>query len=1136
MTTSTLNSLAAANLETAGALNHREQVRVGLVADGLLERGWLANLTRQIKETAHAVVDPVVLFEAEEALEFQKEAWLFRLWRHLDRILFGTVPTSAASQLADHRLEFVSRGAERVRASGGCALSAAALEALKRSKPDLIVQIGGQNCIQELTGIAEHGVWWVPDSAAGTSNAWWLRAALKSHGVFETLLKGYSPHERQCRILRRSFAAVDGVSLSRNQASRRRKISELLIGELIDFGRSKAEYLKTLEDRERETLDNSHPEIASPPTTFELIRFFLAWACRGVARRIERCFWREHWFVAYRVNAGIPPASTHAMQNFHLVTSTSDRFYADPFAIEKDGKTYLFFEDYPFDKGKGLISYVEIDASGSCTKPETALECDYHLSYPHVFEHAGEIYMVPESMEARRVDLYRALDFPGKWTLEKTLLGDLSGVDPTIFFHNGKVWLFVSGVRSEHCVNEELFLFYADSLWGEWISHPANPIVSDVRRARPAGSLFLHDGQIIRPAQDCSASYGRAVSFNRIDVLSETEYRETPVSVIGPEWRAGNRGTHTFNQSQNLQTVDGRLLIRRYRRQSGVRSAVWKDEPASMSAATSASRKANLQATSAVESNDVRSLNIDQPPGRAIHERTCQMSAIAEVSLAGSLSDRTTRTQIRGSGLLVVGYVLELAINFTPHLLLVRYLATASYGAWAYALSLITAFQTVTLCLNEAMQRFVPIYHERREYGKLLGSIVVALATTVAIGSAFIAVFYLAPQSMAKLLQQQQAMSLMMLLIVLVPIEAIEILLMRLFACFHRARQIFYLQHIVAPLGRLVLVLVFILLHKDLRFLARGRIVLAIPLALLYGSMLAALMHRLGLFQGLRRRIVLPCREMFVFSSPMIVSTALSALENALIVLLLDRSRGVSEVAFYRVVVPVAMMNNMVMNAFSWLYVPSASRLLANDDHSGINHLYWRTAGWISVLTFPIFALTLCFAKPITTYLYGQRYAESGLVLAVLAIANYSNVALGFNGVTLKVLGRIRYVLKSNLTSALIKVSLCFLLIPRLGALGAAASVAAGIITYNLLMQRGLYRAAQVRIFDGEYLRIPLLIALATLSLFLLRIFTGNNVYLAVISTAIASWLVLMAARKELKIGEIFPEMRRVPLIGRFLA
>jgi len=292
MTTCTLNSLPVPTPEVVGTANHREPIRIGVVVDASLGRGWLADLVRQIKEIAQAVADPVVLFEVGEALEAQKESWLFQLWRYFDGILFGSVQNSAASQLTDHRLEFISRGPDRVGNLNACSLSKAALDALRRSKADLIVQIGGPTCIQEMAGIAKYGVWWVPEFAAGASRARWFRAAQNNHGIFETLLKAYSGHEQQCRILRRSFAAADGVSLSRHLASRRRKISELVMAELIDFERSKARYLGTLEDRETGTVDDSDRDIASPPTNGELLRFFFSWAIRGLKRRIERCFWR----------------------------------------------------------------------------------------------------------------------------------------------------------------------------------------------------------------------------------------------------------------------------------------------------------------------------------------------------------------------------------------------------------------------------------------------------------------------------------------------------------------------------------------------------------------------------------------------------------------------------------------------------------------------------------------------------------------------------------------------------------------------------------------------------------------------------------------------------------------------------
>lgn len=49
----------------------------------------------------------------------------------------------------------------------------------------------------------------------------------------------------------------------------------------------------------------------------------------------------------------------------------------------------------------------------------------------------------------------------------------------------------------------ERFLFFADSLTGEWTPHPTNSVVSDVRRSIPAGKLFEQEGKLMRPAQDC---------------------------------------------------------------------------------------------------------------------------------------------------------------------------------------------------------------------------------------------------------------------------------------------------------------------------------------------------------------------------------------------------------------------------------------------------------------------------------------------------------------------------------------------------------------------------------------------------------------------------------------------------------
>ena len=144
---------------------------------------------------------------------------------------------------------------------------------------------------------------------------------------------------------------------------------------------------------------------------------------------------------------------------------------------------------------------------------QKVLERDYHLSYPFVFRFERELYMMPETSRNRCVELYRAVDFPRQWTLDRVLLSDCVAADPTLFEHDGTFWLFVNLAREGAAINDELHLYFADSPFGPWNPHPKSPVVSDIRSARPAGRIFRHGTEIIRPSQDSSVRYGYALSF-----------------------------------------------------------------------------------------------------------------------------------------------------------------------------------------------------------------------------------------------------------------------------------------------------------------------------------------------------------------------------------------------------------------------------------------------------------------------------------------------------------------------------------------------------------------------------------------------------------------------------------------------
>jgi len=217
------------------------------------------------------------------------------------------------------------------------------------------------------------------------------------------------------------------------------------------------------------------------------------------------------------------------------------------------------------------------------------------------------------------------------------------------------------------------------------------------------------------------------------------------------------------------------------------------------------------------------------------------------------------------------------------------------------------------------------------------------------------------------------------------------------------------------------------------------------------------------------------------------------------------------------------------MASFTLLYTPSAARLLASADHSAVSQLYWRTAAWMSVLSFPIFAMTFSLAQPLTVFLYGARYEHAAPILAVLSFGSYFNVALGFNVQTLKVIDSLHYVTAMSVVCVLLNVVLNLVLIPRFGAVGAAIGTAGSLIIYNLLMQMGLLSASNLKAFERNYLSIYVTIALSAAGLFSLQFFRFVSIYVALPIAGCVSLFVFATAKKKLKLTEVFPELLSLP-------
>jgi hypothetical protein len=243
-----------------------------------------------------------------------------------------------------------------------------------------------------------------------------------------------------------------------------------------------------------------------------------------------------------------------------LAEPPRDRFFADPFAVADDAGLTLLVEEYDFNIAKGHLSVMDCRDGKEKAEVAKIMDTPFHLSYPYTFAHDGSIYCVPEMSQANRVELFRAVVFPMQWERVVTLLKDFNAVDATVFQHHGLWWMFCARTHRNEWI--KLYAFYASDLTGPWQAHAGNPLKTDIRSSRPAGTPFVYEGKLYRPAQDCSRAYGGAVAINLVSRLTPTEFEETVCRVFALDASEPySAGCHTLSAAGARTVIDGKRLI-----------------------------------------------------------------------------------------------------------------------------------------------------------------------------------------------------------------------------------------------------------------------------------------------------------------------------------------------------------------------------------------------------------------------------------------------------------------------------------------------------------------------------------------------------------------------------------------------
>lgn len=546
-----------------------DKLRVGIMLDSYRLEAWEYRMLEAVTTSDYASLELVVLPQEGEEKKSPgdgvlsgPDTFFYRAYTQLEDRFSGPKPAFLPMDARDLLRNIPVLKIKPERDGNSDRFGEQDIERIREFRLDAIVQRGFRRLTGDILKAAKSGVWAYhhDDIASLRGGPPGFRETFERTGERGVVLQILTDDPDNGIVLYRSFLSCYSFLVSGNNNDCYLKSSLYVprtLQRLHDEG-GKA-FFARIERENKNIAFYNHPRYKYPGN-FEFMRMFTRFSYHIGAFFLPFYFYRNQWMLMYDLRDQISTSFCH----FKKIIPPRDRFWADPHVIFRDDTYYIFFEEYLYKTKKGHISLIEMQQSGDYSDSVKVLEEPFHLSYPHVFTDKGILYMVPETRKARSINLYQCTDFPTGWKHRATLIDSIDAVDSTLLHHNNTWWLFANVAEPDGTsVDNELHLFSSDRLLdGTWKPHPKNPILSDVKGARPAGKILERNGTLYRPSQCCKPYYGYGIKLNEIVTLTENDYAEQEIAFIEPKWDKNLIGVHTLCHENRLTMIDGYALKR----------------------------------------------------------------------------------------------------------------------------------------------------------------------------------------------------------------------------------------------------------------------------------------------------------------------------------------------------------------------------------------------------------------------------------------------------------------------------------------------------------------------------------------------------------------------------------------------
>lgn len=278
------------------------------------------------------------------------------------------------------------------------------------------------------------------------------------------------------------------------------------------------------------------------------------------------------WYIGCRIS---PQSALHRQESpnsYSLLRPTYKYWYADPIPYVMNGKRYIFMEVYDRFLNKGFIGVSEVDDKGTTIgRPVKIIEEPFHMSFPYIFEYKGNVYMVPETHQAKQIRIYKMGKNVYDWELFYAYDTEEELSDTIVLVKNEVVWLLNTDKDKSNPYRTRMHLFKINNLLdkSELIEIPLTRSQGSNEdyfyNNRNGGRILKEGNKIYRVIQESEYLwYGKDTIIREIAECGDNGYAESAdltkieVSKLPISIRRKHEmlGVHTYGYSDMLEVID----------------------------------------------------------------------------------------------------------------------------------------------------------------------------------------------------------------------------------------------------------------------------------------------------------------------------------------------------------------------------------------------------------------------------------------------------------------------------------------------------------------------------------------------------------------------------------------------------